>query len=86
MDMELTKDMLDEKWGRRSEGKGNEEIRDVDVMSYAMYPAVFDEVIVTYYYYLLSTLFGVSNIYQSLRLLPSMLYEKQKQNTYMHKK
>ncbi len=47
MDLELTKDMLDEKWGKRSEGKGNEEIRDVDVMSYAMYPAVFDEVIPT---------------------------------------
>lgn len=44
MDLQLTKEMLDEKWGKRSEGKGNEEIRDVDVMSYAMYPAVFDEV------------------------------------------
>jgi pyruvate carboxylase len=44
MDLELTKDMLDEKWGKKSEGKGEEEISDCDVMSYAMYPAVFDEV------------------------------------------
>lgn len=44
MDLNLTKEMLNEKWGKRSEGKGNDEIRDIDVMSYAMYPAVFDEV------------------------------------------
>ena len=56
MDLELTKDMLDEKWGKRSEGKGNEEIRDLDVMSYAMYPAVFDEVIFTLHTLYLSSL------------------------------
>ena len=44
MDLDLTKEMLNEKWGKRSEGKGNDDIRDIDVMSYAMYPAVFDEV------------------------------------------
>ena len=49
MDLQVTKEMLDEKWGKKSEGKGEEEIRDVDVMSYAMYPAVFDEVCILLY-------------------------------------
>lgn len=49
MDLQLTKEMLEEKWGKRSEGKGNEEITARDVMSYAMYPAVFDEVRILYF-------------------------------------
>ncbi len=44
MDLKSTKEMLNEKWGDKSEGRGSESIRDIDVMSYAMYPAVFDEV------------------------------------------
>jgi pyruvate carboxylase len=36
MDLDLTKKVLEEKWGEQ-------QISDVDVMSYAMYPAVFDE-------------------------------------------
>ena len=39
MDLDLTKQVLEEKWGY----SGQHHIRDVDVMSYAMYPAVFDE-------------------------------------------
>ena len=38
MDLAMTKEVLQEKWGQ-----GGQEIRDIDVMSYAMYPAVFDE-------------------------------------------
>ncbi len=53
MDLDVTKEMLNEKWGRLSEGKGSHDIRDIDVMSYAMYPAVFDEVSCT------SSLFAV---------------------------
>mmetsp|Transcript_12920 Transcript_12920/g.15781 ORF Transcript_12920/g.15781 Transcript_12920/m.15781 type:complete len:701 (+) Transcript_12920:2356-4458(+) len=39
MDLSLTKQVLEEKWGLA----GQHQIRDVDVMSYAMYPAVFDD-------------------------------------------
>jgi pyruvate carboxylase len=44
MDLAEAKEILEEKWGAKSEYRsGAVEIRDVDVMSYAMYPAVFDE-------------------------------------------
>lgn len=44
MDLEEAKEILEEKWGAKSEYRsGAVDIRDVDVMSYAMYPAVFDE-------------------------------------------
>jgi len=44
MDLGATKELLEEKWGSRSENRSSAaDIRDVDVMSYAMYPAVFDE-------------------------------------------
>ena len=38
MDIAAEKKKLEEKWGA-----GGHNIRDVDVMSHAMYPAVFDE-------------------------------------------
>lgn len=49
MDLDAVKHMLDEKWGSKANNSsefnksttGN--IRDVDVMSYAMYPQVYDE-------------------------------------------
>ena len=39
MDLGLAREMLEEKW----HGPSDEVIRDVDVMSHAMYPGVFDE-------------------------------------------
>lgn len=44
VDLETTKNMLEEKWGSKSEYRSDSTvIRDVDVMSYIMYPSVFDE-------------------------------------------
>jgi len=44
MDLVAAKEILEEKWGSKSgQNSGGIEIRDVDVMSHAMYPAVFDE-------------------------------------------
>ena len=44
MDLEMTKEVLEEKWGSKSVHRSSgTDIRDVDVMSHAMYPAVFDE-------------------------------------------
>lgn len=44
VDLKSTKQMLEEKWGAKSEHRsGPIDIRDVDVMSYVMYPSVFDE-------------------------------------------
>jgi pyruvate carboxylase len=44
VDLKSTKQMLEEKWGAKSEHRsGPVDIRDVDVMSYVMYPSVFDE-------------------------------------------
>eukprot|EP00540_Astrosyne_radiata_P004155 CAMPEP_0116861170 /NCGR_PEP_ID=MMETSP0418-20121206/22874_1 /TAXON_ID=1158023 /ORGANISM="Astrosyne radiata, Strain 13vi08-1A" /LENGTH=506 /DNA_ID=CAMNT_0004495763 /DNA_START=5 /DNA_END=1523 /DNA_ORIENTATION=- len=40
MDLEGARQMLQEKWGSL---KGTGELRDVDTMSHAMYPSVFDE-------------------------------------------
>jgi pyruvate carboxylase len=42
--LDAAKEILEEKWGAKSQHRsGTAEIRDVDVMSYVMYPAVFDE-------------------------------------------
>ena len=43
MDLAKARAVLEEKWGSKSGRKGSFEIREVDVMSHAMYPAVFDE-------------------------------------------
>ena len=44
LNLEEAKKLLKEKWGTNSEHHShNYEIRDIDVLSHAMYPAVFDE-------------------------------------------
>lgn len=43
MDLEGARTKLEEKWGSRSGMKGSTELREVDIMSHAMYPNVFDE-------------------------------------------
>lgn len=43
MDLECARNTLKEKWGHAGQDKGSFDIRDVDVMSHAMYPAVFEE-------------------------------------------